>query len=367
MHVTYTIIGAGVVGLSIARTIAAKLTRGENLVVVEKEDSFGRGISGRNSEVIHSGIYYPCGSLKHRLCVRGRKLLYDYCLERSVAYSKCGKLIVATDETEIDELNALYEKAQTNGVENIDFLDRKEALKLEPDINVVQALFSKETGIVDTHGLMKALTAEISDNEGMLVYRAEVRTIERKRDNYSVGLRDGTLFSTDCLINAAGLGAERISLAAGIPPQKVYPCKGNYFSYRGPHTLSHLVYPVPNKGLKGLGVHATIDLADRLRFGPDIEYVASIDDFAVDEKKKGAFYAAAMKILKNIDHEKLQPESAGIRPKLQGPDDTTFKDFYIEDESGKGFPRFINLLGIESPGLTSAPAIGEYVGEIIGK
>jgi len=367
MNITYTIIGAGVVGLAIAKAISDYLMPGENLLVIEKEDSFGRGISSRNSEVIHSGIYYPYGSLKHRLCIRGRKMLYEYCDSRGISYAKCGKLIIATDETEINELEKIYAKAQVNGVENVHMLDKNDALKLESDINVYQALYSMETGVIDSHGLMRSMVNDLTDNDGMIVYRTEVSSIEFNDNTYTIVLKDGTRFSSDYVVNAAGLGAVRLSETAGIVAEKMYPCKGTYFSYEGSHSFTHLLYPVPDKYLTSLGVHATLDLSGRLRFGPDVEYVASVDDFSIDVSKKDSFYNAARKLIKNLDYDKFNPDIAGIRPKIQGPHDNTVKDFYIKDEGEKDFPGFINLLGIESPGLTSALAIGEYVYNIIRK
>ncbi len=360
----FTIIGAGVVGLAIARRISADFKEDSDVLVIEKEESFGKGISSRNSEVIHSGIYYPAGSLKHRLCVQGRRMLYDYCEQKGVPLKKCGKLIVATEEEELPALEKLYAQVARNNIENVLRLDRKDSIELEPDIRVVSALFSKETGILDTHSFMKSLEGEISDNNGTIVYGSSVVSIGHNAGLYSLTLADGTRFTSECVINSTGLYATAVSELLGMEPVKLYPCKGTYFSYVGLHRCRHLIYPVPHASLTGLGMHATIDLGGRLKLGPDVEYIDSIDDYAVDKEKKDDFCKAAKRIFKTLDYENLSPDMAGIRPKIQGPHDEEIKDFYIEEESEKGFPKFINLLGIESPGLTSALAIGQYVSDL---
>ena len=359
MHCDYTIIGAGVVGLAVARAIAKRLPRSRTLAVLDKEDSFGRGVSCRNSEVIHSGIYYPTGSLKHRLCVRGRRLIYDYCSARGIAHLKCGKLIVSTDESEDGQLAAVIRQAELNEVENIAVLDRSDIVRLEPSVRASRALLSHETGILDAHGLMKSMVNDVTDRNGMVAYRTTVTAVERVGGAWRLLLSDGTVFSTDRVINAAGLGAVAVAAMAGMKPEAMHPCKGSYFSYSGRHDVRHLVYPVPHANLAGLGVHATLDLGGRLKFGPDVEYVKDVDDFSVDPKKRDSFYEAARMLFKGLLRENLVPEMAGIRPKIQGPGDAVVKDFYIREESGQGCPGFINLLGIESPGLTSSMAIAE--------
>jgi L-2-hydroxyglutarate oxidase LhgO len=357
----FTIIGAGAIGLAIARRISEDFKEDSDVLVIEKEKSFGRGISSRNSEVVHSGIYYPTGSLKHTLCVHGRRLLYDYCERKRTPYNKCGKLIVATEDSESEALEKLYAQVMKNEIENVVRLDGKEARELEPDINVVAALFSKETGIFDTHSFMKALEGDITRNNGIIVYGSEVISIRHSDHLYYISLADGTVFASEYLINSAGLYATSVSKLLGIEPVTLYPCKGTYFSYMGRHRCRRLIYPVPHKSLTGLGVHATIDLGGRLKFGPDAEYVDNIEDFAVDKSKKMDFYLSAKKMFKDLDCDQLFPDMAGIRPKIQGPDDSQVKDFYIKDEKNSGFPKFVNLLGMESPGLTGAIAIGEYV------
>ncbi|HOT45137.1 MAG TPA: NAD(P)/FAD-dependent oxidoreductase [Spirochaetota bacterium] len=364
MDFKYTVIGAGVVGLAIARALSEAGNDGGDLLVVEKEKTFGCGISSRNSEVIHSGIYYREGSLKQRLCVRGRKLLYDYCARRDIPHNKCGKLIIATCPEEEPELEWLRIQAGKNGVENVELLDKNESLKLEPHINVTASLYLKETGIVDGHSLMKAMAYDVKQNGGSLLYNAPVVSL-RRNGLYVLELGDGSRFSSECVINAAGLHATAMAGMMGIPVPSIHPCKGSYFSYTGKLRCGHLVYPVPEKKLTGLGVHATIDMGGRIRFGPDTEYIGGIDDFSVTDSKKDYFYRSAKKIFPAIIPDELHPDTAGIRPKLQGPDDSEVKDFYIRNEADKGFPRLVNLIGIESPGLTSSMAIGEYVRELV--
>ncbi|MCX5750777.1 MAG: NAD(P)/FAD-dependent oxidoreductase [Candidatus Saganbacteria bacterium] len=360
MHCKYTIIGAGVIGLAIARELSSHIQDDMGVVVVEKERTSGTGISSRNSEVIHAGIYYPFGSLKHLLCIEGRRALYEYCAQKNLPYKKCGKLIVATHPDESEALAGVYAQAQKNGVENVVKLTKAEALALEPDLNVHEALLSKETGILNAHSLMAAIEKDVTANNGTIVHDAEVIRIEHSGKDFSVALKDGTVFTTSFVINCAGLDAVKISKMLGQEPVTMYPCKGSYFSYSGRHNCQHLIYPIPETKLTGLGVHATVDINGSLKFGPDTEYVDSTDDYSVDEKKRMEFYLSAKKLLKNIEEDKVAPDMSGIRPKIQGPDDKEVKDFHIKED---GYPGFINLLGIESPGLTSALAIAKYVWE----
>jgi L-2-hydroxyglutarate oxidase LhgO len=367
MKFKFTIIGAGVVGLAIAERIAREFQGDADVLVVEKEHSYGRGCSSRNSEVIHSGIYYPTASLKHKLCVKGRRMLYDYLTKKQIPYDRCGKLIIATGTDELDALERLSQQAEENGIENVAKLTKDQVLKLEPDINVTAALLSKETGIFDTHSFMKSLVSAIGNKCGTILYSNEVVSLDYDydADAYSLSLSDGTSFSSEYVINSGGLFATQISKFLGIEPVRLYPCKGDYFSYIGVHRCRHLIYPVPHKSLTGLGVHATIDLNGRLKFGPDAEYIDNIADYTVSADKREHFFQSAKKIFKDIKYDELSPDMAGIRPKIQGPNDNDVKDFYIKDEAENGFNKFINLLGIESPGLTASLAIGEYVFNLI--
>jgi L-2-hydroxyglutarate oxidase LhgO len=361
----YTVIGAGAAGLAIARALSQRNHADNDVLVVEQERSFGTGISSRSSEVIHSGLYYPTGSLKHRLCFAGRRALYQYCAAKSIPHHKCGKLVVAADRSEEPELDALFEKGRRNGIENVECLTQGQALALEPDVSASAALFLAETGIFDTHSFMQSLESDITRENGTVSYDSEVAAIDHQDNGYRIRLRSGEQFTSAHVINAAGLGAPGIARLLGIEPPLMHPCKGSYFSYAGAHRVKHLVYPIPEKGLAGLGVHATIDLAGRLRFGPDVEYVTATDDFTVDERKWSAFRNAAQRLFPGIDRNKLLPDQAGIRPKLQGPDDAVVSDFYIREETDQGVPGFVNLLGIESPGLTASLAIGEHVATTI--
>lgn len=361
----YAVIGAGAVGLAVARSLSQRFQGECDVLVVEKERSFGTGISSRNSEVVHSGLYYPTGSLKHRLCVAGRRSLYQYCAQKSIPHNKCGKLVVAAGRSEEPELDILFEKGRSNGIENIERLTRDQASALEPDVSASAALFLAETGILDSHSFMKSLESDIAGGNGTVSYDSEVVAIGRQGHGFQIRLRSGERFRSDHVINSGGLGASVIARMLGMAPASMYPCKGSYFAYSGAHRVKHLVYPIPEKGLAGLGVHATIDLAGRLRFGPDVEYVSSTDDFMVDERKLGAFQNAARRLFPGIDGNKLLTDQAGIRPKLQGPDDAEISDFYIREEADKGFPGLVNLLGIESPGLTASLAIGDQVLSIL--
>ncbi|MCD4812549.1 NAD(P)/FAD-dependent oxidoreductase [bacterium] len=365
MNFRYTVIGAGVIGLAVARSLLQHCRPGETVLVVEKEGRFGCGISSRNSEVIHAGIYYPTHSLKHTLCIAGRRMLYAYCDAHKVPHAKCGKLIVATTPEEETVLEDVEKQALANGVEAVRRLTRSQALEMEPDIKVFSALFSEETGMIDTHKFMQSMAAEIEAAGGIIAYGAAVTDVELKKGDYVIRLADDTVFHSGYVINAAGLQALEISKMIGVEPVRLHPCKGSYFYYTGKHRVKHLVYPVPEKKLTGLGVHATLDLTGRLKFGPDTEYVHAGDDYEIDEGKKKSFFEAAQKIIPSVKYDQLVPDMAGIRPKIQGPEDPVVKDFYICEE--KTSPKWINLLGIESPGLTCALAIGDYVvQDIIG-
>lgn len=366
MQFDCTIIGAGVIGLAVARRLSETLRNDGGLLVVEGGRTFGQGISSRNSEVIHSGIYYPRGSLKHLLCVRGRELLYDYCGTTGVPHRKCGKLIVASSLDEVPALERLERQAAANGVEQVYRLDAGGSRSLEPELRVLSSLLVKEAGILDSHSLMKSLEREVRTNGGTILYNARVVAV-RGRNGYEIELGDGTRFMSGIVVNAAGLHGQSIAAMAGIPVPALHPCKGTYFSCSMRVARDHLIYPVPEENLAGLGIHATIDLAGRVRFGPDVEYIDSIDDFSVDERKLESFYESIKKIFPDIARDSLSPDMAGIRPKLQATGDREPEDFYIRDERDKGFPGFINLLGMESPGLTASLAIGEHVSGLIAE
>lgn len=366
-EVRVTIIGAGVVGLAIASELSRKF---DDIVVLERHDSFGQEISSRNSEVLHSGIYYPQGSLKARLCVEGIDELYRICGEYSVPHRKSGKLIVAADQSELGALEDIFNKGLGNNVKDLSLIDGKAALQLEPNINALAAIYSPNTGIIDTHSLMKHFCS-VAEERGVIVsYNSEVIFMEKQSSGFILGIKEEDYrLKSRIVINSAGLASDRIASLAGIDVEssgyRLKPCKGSYFSYAKPSPVNMLVYPVPWKELVGLGVHATLDLASRLRFGPDAEYIDEVD-YNVDAGKRDIFYASARKIIPGLDRESFVPDMAGIRPKLQGPGEKT-RDFMIQEESEKGLNGLINLIGIESPGLTASPAIAGMVSSLVSE
>jgi L-2-hydroxyglutarate oxidase LhgO len=365
-----TIIGAGVVGLAIAAQVAG---HNRSVYVLEKNERFGQEISSRHSGVIHSGIYYPQGSLKAKLCVEGNHLIYELCQKHSISYKKLGKLIVAISDEETEQLQELKEKGRRNGATGLKIISRNELKKLEPNVKGVAALLSPSTGIIDAHALMEHFAARAKDGGAEIACRKKMVGIEKLSDGYKVTVeedeKDKFSFATHILINCAGLYCDKIAEFAGIHVDKagyrLHYCKGEYFSVGGGKNklVKRLIYPMPEVKGTGLGVHATLDLEGRMRLGPNAEYVDSID-YSVDSRHKDSFYTSAKRMLPFIEYEDLEPEMAGIRPKLQGPGEDV-KDFVIKDESDKGLPGFINLIGIESPGLTSSPAIARYVAGLV--
>jgi L-2-hydroxyglutarate oxidase LhgO len=358
-HVEVTIIGAGAVGLAVARQLGAL---GCSLAVLERHNGFGQETSSRNSEVIHAGIYYPAGSEKARLCVEGAELLYAYCARRGVAHRRIGKMIVAVEPGELAGLEALRQTGEGNGVQGLRLLSRKEAQALEPEVRCQAALFSPNTGIFNTHQYMEALAAEAQDRGALLVYGAEVASVESEGAGYRIGFQQGNEpFITRVVVNCAGLASDAVAAAAGVrdPAYRLHWCKGDYFRLDRPLPVRHLVYPVVSGQAHGLGIHLTQDLAGRARFGPDVAYVEALD-YAVDASKQGLFAQAVRRYLPGVPPEALMPDTSGIRPKLQGPQDG-FRDFIIRHEADRGFPGLINLVGIESPGLTASLAIARKV------
>jgi L-2-hydroxyglutarate oxidase LhgO len=362
------VIGGGVVGLAAAAALArARRT----VVLVERHAALAQEITSRNSEVIHAGIYYPEGSLKARTCVAGREALYARCAKHGIPHRRIGKWIVATSDAEIATLEAIERKGNANGVPGLRMLERGEIVSGEPDVRAVAALESPETGIVDGHALCLSLAAEAEEHGALLVMNTEVCGIEGGGGGYRVETRsrdsESAALHTLAVVNAAGLAGDRIAGLAGIDIDargyRLHPCKGDYFSLTpsAPLVLSRLVYPVPSGA--GLGVHATLDLAGRIRFGPDAHYVEKLD-YAVDPAKGRAFAAAAGRYLTVLRPEWLSPDYAGIRPKLAAEGEA-FRDFEVNEESDIGLPGFVNLVGIESPGLTASLAIGERVVELL--
>ena len=357
------VIGAGVVGLAVARALALA---GREVVIAEACDGIGTQTSARNSEVIHAGIYYPPGSLKARVCVEGRKLLYAYLRERGLPHKACGKLIVATSESQRPVLETIAARAAASGVDSLRFLDRDAARALEPEVSCELALFSPETGVVDSHALMLSLLGECEAAGGALALNTPIAGWRRADDGFSVdfGGADPARYTARSVVNAAGHGAPR--LLAGLEgfPTRHAPvqhyAKGNYFALLGRQPFSHLVYPVPEAA--GLGVHATIDMGGRVKFGPDVEWVGHDQDLIVDAGRAESFYAAIRTYWPALPDGALVADYAGIRPKLHGPGEP-MPDFRIDGPAVHGVPGLVNLLGIESPGLTSSLAIAECVVE----
>lgn len=353
------VIGAGVVGLAIARALASA---GHDVIVLESAGRFGEGISSRNSEVIHAGIYYPEGSLKAELCVAGRQRLYEYCQTRKVDHRKCGKWIVAADESQNGKLKDIQAAAARNGVE----LTVHEADRLAreiPEVRASSGLWSPETGIIDSHGVMLSLLGELEDAGGQLVLRSPVVAGESENHwhRLHVGGDHPLTLKAKNVINAAGLAAVPLAKTwAGLPddfkPEQWF-ARGVYFSYGGQTPFKTLIYPVPEPG--GLGVHLTLDLAGQARFGPDVEWIET-EDYTVDPNRQETFVRGIRQWWPDLDPTRLQPAYAGIRPKLAGPDGG-FADFRIDGPEDHGLPGLVNLFGIESPGLTSCLAIADFV------
>ncbi|MEB2319625.1 MAG: NAD(P)/FAD-dependent oxidoreductase [Pseudomonadota bacterium] len=360
------VIGAGVVGLAVAAELAA---RGFSPMVLEAEPAFGTGISSRNSEVIHAGIYYPAGSLKARLCVEGRELLYRYCESNGVGHRRCGKLIVAATAAEHEQLAAVGRAAAANGVDDLRWLEADEARALEPALACSAALLSPSTGIVDSHGLMLSLLARAEAGGGQLATGCRVTAIEARGGGIEVDVDSGSesmRLRASRVVNCAGLGA--VELAAGVTGARPGPAptlrlaRGVYFSLSGARApFSHLIYPAPIPGTGGLGVHLTLDLAGAARFGPDVEWIDEID-YRVDPRRAEGFYEAIRRYWPDLPDGTLAPAYAGIRPKLHGPGEPA-ADFLIQGAEAHGVDGLVNLLGIESPGLTSSLAIADFVAD----
>lgn len=364
-HFDISIIGAGVIGLAVAEELSRRF---KNVLLLEKNEMPGQETSSRNSEVIHAGIYYPEGSLKASLCVEGRKLLYETCEKRDIPFRRTGKLIVATKPEEEEALEALLGKAQLNGVDDLLLLSGRVVHSLEPEVFASAGLLSPSTGIIDSHRLMRALLIGASDNGVTAVFRSCVTAAHYDGDRHEIEINDGeSRIASRVVINSAGLQSDRVAAMPGIDVDlegyRLKLCKGSYFSVSPPPRIRHLVYPVPMPKHEGLGVHATIDLGGRVRFGPDAEYVDDID-YRVDEGKRDAFHGSILTYLPLLAKDSLSPDMCGIRPKLQGPGED-IRDFVISEESRLGLPGWVNLVGIESPGLTACMAIAKHVSNLV--
>jgi L-2-hydroxyglutarate oxidase LhgO len=362
------VIGAGAVGLAVGRALAA---RGRETIVVEAQPAIGQGVSSRNSEVIHAGLYYATGSLKARLCVRGKALLYELCASHNVSHRRCGKLVVATSDAEAGALRILQDRADANGVP-VEWLDASQAQQLEPALHCVAALLSPSTGIVDSHGFMLALQGDLERAGGMVALGSPVDSavLGQGGEPHVVRLADGTQVATREVVNSASLHACALARRFhGLDPRFVpreFFCKGNYYSLAGRAPFTHLIYPAPADAW--LGVHLTLDLGGQAKFGPDLEWLDVREpeaiDYTVDLRRADGFYAEVRRYWPQLPDGALQPSYSGVRPKIYGPGDKA-PDFRIDGPAWHGVPGLVNLFGIESPGLTSSLAIAEHVLDLL--
>jgi L-2-hydroxyglutarate oxidase LhgO len=356
------IIGAGIIGLAIASALSDDKL---NIYIVEKNVTHGMGVSSRNSEVVHAGIYYPPDSLKARFCIEGRELLYETCASNNIPHRKIGKLIIADTEQERGKLEELMRNAEQNGVFSLSFLEGTRIREMEPNIRAHAGLHSPDTGIVSAHHLMNYYLQKAKERGAEIVYGTNVTGIQKVSRGYQITTIDASgdrfEFVTERVINAAGLYSDEIAGMLGTEYTLHY-CKGDYFSVNNvkKEVVKRLIYPVPEVNHVGLGVHLTFDLSGRMKLGPDATYIERAENYSVDAAKRDKFFEAAVKFLPFIRKEDIVPDMSGIRPKLQGPGEG-FRDFVISED----FPGFVNLIGIESPGLTAAPAIARYVRDLL--
>jgi L-2-hydroxyglutarate oxidase LhgO len=353
------VIGAGVVGLAVARAAARK---GHEVVVAEQAAAIGTGISSRNSEVIHGGMYYATGTLRGRHCVTGRRMLYEFCAAHGVPHRKCGKLVVATNQAELDKIQAIEKQGAINGAEGLEMLGGNAARALEPELSCIGALHSPETGIIDGHAYMLALRGDLEDLGGAIAFNTPVLGAARKYGRWQVAFGgSGGNFAFDALINCAGLGAQAVARTMeGYPAARVprlVLAKGNYFGFAGKPAFTRLIYPTPIVG--GLGVHVTLDLAGRMRFGPDVEWVER-ENYDVDPARAKLFYERIRTYWPGLPDGALSPDYSGIRPRLTGPNEPQ-ADFLIDAPAQHGLPGLVQMFGIESPGLTASLSLGAAV------
>jgi L-2-hydroxyglutarate oxidase LhgO len=359
------VIGAGAIGLAAARALALA---GRKVLILERERHFGMHTSSRNSEVIHAGIHYPSGSLKAQACVAGRERLYEYCGARGIAHRRLGKFIVATSTEQLAQLRAIESQARANGVLDLQWLDAAQARREEPALDCVAALSSPSTGIIDSHAFMLALLADAEARGAEIAYGAAVTSLRPTASGVQVFIQSEcrALLQAQAIVNAAGLDAHRVARSIeGFPAQhipRVRFAKGSYFALLGSAPFSRLIYPIPQSG--GLGIHMTIDLAGRARFGPDVEWVDQLD-YSVDPGRAAAFYGAVKRYWPQLGDGKLSPAYSGIRPKLSGPEEAA-ADFCISGPEAHGVARVVNLFGMESPGLTASLALAERVASLVG-
>jgi len=372
MHTDVLIVGAGVIGLACAERLSRL---GHSVVVVEAHPSFGRETSSRNSEVIHSGIYYPTGSLKATLCVEGARLLYAWCEARGVAHSAVGKYIVATCVEEENALELVLSRAHRNGAPGVARVSGEALRRAEPNVRATAALWCPRTGIVDSHGFMESLASAARAAECMFAWRHSLVRADAVAGGYELALvgpsGDTERIASTAVVNAAGLHADEVAALPGIEVDeagyRLTYVKGSYFRVTRRGLARHLIYPVPPAGLAGLGLHVTVDLAGELRIGPDVEVLGRrVQSYDVDAGSRGRFFAAASRYLGGFVEDDLTPDQSGIRPKLGTPGGA-IRDFVIAEESARGLPGWVNLVGIESPGLTASLAIADRVVELLGR
>ena len=368
-HFDLCIIGAGVAGLAVAEEFSATMPSSFSILLVEQNERFGQETSSRNSEVIHAGIYYPPGSLKAALCVEGRELLYAYCTRHVIAHRKLGKLIVSQDD-EVGYLETLFRNAEANGVASLQWLDSVDVLAKEPLVKASAALYSPDSGIVDSHGLMQSLLNQAQAAGVLYAPRTQVLKMEATANHFTIDAACGHgkdaheyTFTAARVVNAAGLQACALARRIGGLDQSTVPAmqisKGNYFRYAAPAPFKHLVYPVPEKDHRGLGIHATVDLGGQVKFGPDVD-PDSVQDYHVDPARRSIFAEAIRRYFPSIQEAALVPDYAGLRPRLANPAGT-MADFTIQDASVHRLPGLVQLYGIESPGLTASLAIARHV------
>jgi L-2-hydroxyglutarate oxidase LhgO len=363
-QVECVVVGAGVVGLAVARSLAQA---GHEVLVLERERWIGSETSSRNSEVIHAGLYYPPGSLKAVLCLEGRRALYEYCAEHGVPHKRIGKLLVASREEDLPSIERVWARAQASGVDDLEWLGGNQARALEPDLACIKAFLSPSTGIIDSHALMLAYEGDAESAGAVVAHRAPVLRgrVDERGFLLEVGGEEPMTLRASLLVNSAGLYAPALARAIeGIPPTTIPPayfCRGVYFSLTGRSPFKHLIYPAPETA--GLGVHLTLDMAGQARFGPDIEWIDSVD-YNVDPRRGDRFYAAIRTYWPGLPDGALQPGYAGIRPKISGPKEPA-ADFVIQGPEAHGVPGLVNLYGIESPGLTASLPIAERVRRIL--
>jgi len=356
------VIGAGVIGLAIGRVLAIS---GREVMVLERHGLIGSETSARNSEVIHAGIYYPPGSLKAKLCLPGKHMLYDFCTQNGIAHERLGKLIVAANEAQLPELERLHKQALATNLTDLVFYDRKKLQEIEPELDCAGALWSPSTGIIDSHGLMLALQGGLESHGGQVVLNSSVKEIAPCPDGYRVEVEtaDGDTMALTCRELIVSAGHEAPGLMADLPganAPKAFLAKGNYFKLQGKAPFSRLVYPVPEPG--GSGVHITLDLQHQARFGPDVEWVEEVD-YEVDPKRGDKFYAAIRSYWPGLPDNSLIPDYCGFRPKISAPGDPA-ADFRIDGPETHGLKGLVALYGMESPGLTSCLAIAD---EVVGR